>query len=58
VIGIVSILRFEASVLFDLWVTHFFISIMFVTLSRLVVQNLEPSLAVTTPIGKTVVCDD
>jgi hypothetical protein len=29
---------------------------MFVRLSRLVVQTLEPSLTVTIPIGKTVVC--
>jgi hypothetical protein len=29
---------------------------MFIRLSRLVVQTLEPGLAVTTPVGKTVVC--
>jgi hypothetical protein len=28
----------------------------FVRLSRLVVRTLEPGLAVTTPIGKTMVC--
>ena len=36
-IGIALILRFEASILFDLVATHSFISIMFVRLSRLVV---------------------
>ena len=29
---------------------------MFVRLSRLVVRTLEPGLAVTTPVGKTMVC--
>ena len=52
----VSIPRFEASVLFDSGANHSFISIMFVRLSRLVGQTLEPSLAVTTPLRKTVVC--
>jgi hypothetical protein len=55
VTGTALILRFEASVLFDSGATHSFISIMFVRLSRLVVQTLEPSLAVTTPVGKTTV---
>jgi hypothetical protein len=50
------ILGFEASVLFDLGATHSFVSIVFVRLSRLVVRTLEPSLVVTTPIGKTMVC--
>jgi hypothetical protein len=56
VIGTVPILGFEASVLFDSGATHSFVSIVFVRLSRLVVRTLEPGLAVTTPIGKTVVC--
>jgi hypothetical protein len=50
------ILGFEASVLFDLGATHSFISIVFVRLSRLVVRTLEPGLAVTSPVGKTMVC--
>jgi hypothetical protein len=45
----------EASVLFDSGATHSFISIVFIRLSRLVVRTLEPGLAVTTPVGKTVV---
>jgi hypothetical protein len=56
VIGTVPILEFEASVLLDLGATHSFVFIMFVRLSRLVVQTLEPGLAVTTLVGKTVVC--
>ena len=55
-IGIAPILGFEASVLFDLGATHSFVSVVFVRLSRLVVRTLEPGLAVTTPVGKTVVC--
>ena len=51
----IPILGFEASVLFNSRATHFFVSIMFVRLSRLVVRTLEPGLAVTTPIGTTVV---
>jgi hypothetical protein len=42
-------LGFEASILFDLGVTHSFVSFM-------VVRTLEPGQAVTTPIGKTLVC--
>jgi hypothetical protein len=49
------ILGFEALVLFDSGATHYFVSIMFVRLSRLVVQTLGPSLALTTPARKTVV---
>jgi hypothetical protein len=49
------ILGFEASVLFDLGATHSFVSIVFVRLSTLVVRTLELGLAVTTPLGKTVV---
>jgi hypothetical protein len=49
------ILGFEASVLFDSRATHSFVSIMFIRLSRLVMRTLELGLAVTTPIGKTVV---
>jgi hypothetical protein len=49
------ILGFEALVLSDLRATHSFISIVFIRLSRLVVRTLEPSLAITTPVGKTVV---
>jgi hypothetical protein len=45
----------EASVLFDSGATHSFVSIVFIRLSRLVVRTLEPGLAVTTPVGKTVV---
>ena len=51
-IGTTPILGFEASILFDSGATHSFVSIMFVRLSRLVVQTLEPSLAVTTPLGE------
>jgi hypothetical protein len=54
--GTAPIIGFEASVLFDSGATHSFVSIVFVRLSRLVVRTLEPSLAVTTPEGKTVVC--
>ena len=50
------ILRFKASVLFDSGATRSFVFIMFVRLSRLVVQTLEPGLAITTPVGKNVVC--
>jgi hypothetical protein len=50
------ILGFEASVLFDSGATHSFVSIVFGRLSRLVLRTLEPSLDVTTPLGKTVVC--
>jgi hypothetical protein len=56
VIGTVPILRFEALVLFDSGATHFFVSIVFIRLSRLVMRTLKPGLAVTTPVGKTVVC--
>jgi hypothetical protein len=56
VTGIVLILGFEASILFDSGATHSFVSIVFIRLSRLVVKTLEPSLAVTTPVGKIVVC--
>jgi hypothetical protein len=52
----VPILGFEALFMFDLGATHSFISIMFIRLSRLVVQTLEPGLAITTLVGKTVVC--
>jgi hypothetical protein len=55
VIGTAPILGFEASVLFDSGATHSFVSIVFVRLSRLV-RTLEPGLAVTTLVGKTVVC--
>jgi hypothetical protein len=54
--GTVPVLRFEASVLFDSGATHSFLSTVFIRLSRLVVRTLEPGLAVTTPVGKTVVC--
>ena len=50
--GTTPILGFEALVLFDSRATHSFISIMFVRLSRLVVQTLELGLAVTTFVGK------
>jgi hypothetical protein len=56
VTGTTPILGFEASVLFDSGATHSFVSLVLVRLSRLVVKILEPSLAVTTPVGKTVVC--
>jgi hypothetical protein len=55
VTGTIPILGFEASVLFDSGATHSFVSIVFVRLSRLVVRTLEPGLAVTTLVGKTVV---
>jgi hypothetical protein len=50
------ILGFKASILFDSGATHSFESIVFIRLSRLVVRTLEPGLAVTTPVGKTVIC--
>ena len=56
VIGTAPILGFEASVLLDSRATHSFVSIIFVRLSRHVVRTLEPGLAVTTSIGKTMVC--
>jgi hypothetical protein len=55
VIGTALILGFEASVLFDSRTTHSFVSIVFVRLSRLIVRTLEPSLVITTPVGKTMV---
>ena len=55
VTGTAPILGFEASVLFDSRATHSFVYVVFVRLSRLIVRTLEPGLAVTTPIGKTVV---
>ena len=54
--GTTPILGFETLVLFDSGATHSFISIVFVRLSRLVVRTLEHGLALTTPIGKTMVC--
>ena len=54
-IGTAPILGFEALVLFDSGATHSFISIVFVRFSRLAVRTSELGLAVTTPIGKTVV---
>ena len=56
VIGTTPILGFKASVLFDSGDTHSFVSIMFLRLPRLVVQTLKLGLAVTTLVGKTVVC--
>jgi hypothetical protein len=56
VTGTTPILGFEASILFDLRATHSFVSIVFVRLSKLAVKTLEPGLAITTPVGKTVVC--
>ena len=53
--GTALILGFEASILFDSRATHSFVSFVFVRLSRLVVRTLEPSLAITTPVGKTIV---
>jgi hypothetical protein len=52
----VPILGFEVSVLFDSGATHSIVSVVFVRLSRLVVRTLEPGQAITTPVGKTVVC--
>ena len=54
--GTAPILGFEASVLFVSGATHSFVSIVFIRLSRLAVRTLDPGLAVTTPVGKTVVC--
>jgi hypothetical protein len=54
VTSIAPILGFEASVLFDSGATHSCIYCVR-RLSRLVVRTLEPSLAVSTPVGKTVV---
>jgi hypothetical protein len=56
VTGTIPIPGFEASILFDSGATHSFISVVFVGLSRLVMRTLEPSLAITTPVRKTVVC--
>jgi hypothetical protein len=56
VTGTALILGFKASVLFDLGATHSFLSIVFIRLSRLVVRTLKPGLAVTTLVGKTMVC--
>lgn len=56
VIGTIPIIEFEASILFDSGATHPFISSTFVRLSRLTVRPLDVSLAVATPIGKTIVC--
>jgi hypothetical protein len=53
--GTAPILGFEALILFDSGATHSFVSIVFVRLSRLVVRSLEPGLAITAPVGKTVV---
>ena len=55
VTGTAPILGFEASVLFDLGATYSFISIVFITLSRLVVRTSKLGLAVTTPVGKKMV---
>jgi hypothetical protein len=55
VTGTASILGFEALVLFNSGATQCFVSIVFIRLSRLVVRTLELGLAVTTPLGKTVV---
>ena len=55
-IGTFPILGLEASVLFDSGATHTFLSIMFVKLSRLVLETLEPGLAITTLVCKIVVC--
>jgi hypothetical protein len=54
VIGTIHILGFEASILFDSRATHSFVSIMFVRLSKLVVLTLETSLAIATPVGKSI----
>jgi hypothetical protein len=56
VTGTTPILGFEVLVLFDLGATHSFVCIVSVRLSRLVVRTLEPGLAITTPVRKTVVC--
>ena len=50
------ILGFEASDLFDSGATYAFVSIVFIRLLRIVVRTLEPGLAITTPVGKTIVC--
>ena len=55
VTSIAHILGFEALILFDSEATHSFVSIMFIRLSRLVVQTLEPGLAITTLVGKIMV---
>jgi hypothetical protein len=56
VTGTAPVLGFEASILFNSGATHFFMSIMFIRLSSLVVRTLELGLAITTPIGKIVAC--
>jgi hypothetical protein len=56
--GTAPILGFKASIFFfffDSGATHSFVSFMFIRLSRLVVRTLKPGLAITTPVGKTVV---
>jgi hypothetical protein len=55
VTGTTPILGFEASILFDSGSTHSLVSIVFVRLSKLVVRTLEPGLAITASVGKTVV---
>jgi hypothetical protein len=55
VTGIVPILVFETSVLFDSWATHSFVSIMFVRLSRLS-MNFGTQSCYNYPIDKIVVC--
>ena len=55
VTGTTPILEFEALVLFNSGVAQSFVSVMFIRLSRLVVRTLEPGLAVTTLVWKTMV---
>ena len=56
-IGTTPILGFEASVLFDSEATHSFVYVVFMRLSRLIVRTLELGLDITTPVGKTIVCN-
>jgi hypothetical protein len=56
VTGTTPIHRFKASILFDSGATHSFVSTVFLRLSRLVVRTLKLGLAITTLVGKIVVC--
>ncbi|XP_059460327.1 uncharacterized protein LOC132189598 [Corylus avellana] len=56
VAGTLPISNGIASVLFDPGATHSFVSYFFAKTSNLKLESLDVSLAVTTPVGKTVVC--
>ena len=56
VTGTTPILGFEALVLFDSGATHSFLSIVFIRLSKHAVRTLKLGFAITTFVGKMVVC--